>query len=143
MYRNVIYNINKDAGWKGEILLSTWDDKGNRIEQVISHNSYLYYLDSKSDDTHKSIFGDNVKIKYFNSVIDRKKWIRKNPDVKIFECNNPKLEFLQNYYYGKNTNLNEFNKYPLRVCFCDIEVAIADGQFVYSDSHIVKIRKKQ
>lgn len=124
MFRNVVYNINTEEGWTGEIILSTWDEDGKRVTQTIPHSSYLYHEDSRGEST--SIFGDCIKRKEFKCVIDRKKWLERNPDVKVFECLHPKFEFLQHYYDGKNVDIKEFNKYDLRIAYMDIEISVED-----------------
>lgn len=122
MYRNICYKMDTSNHWNGSIVLFTWDSSGKRITKEIPHDSYLYYEDSLGREY--SIYNNKIKKKTFKNTLNRKKWIEENKDVNIYECLYPTLEFLQNEYYDKNINIQEFAKYQLRTCFIDIEIAV-------------------
>lgn len=124
MYRNCCYRINKEDGsWKGEIVLFTWDKDGNPIQEIIPHQSHLYIEDAGGKS--KSMFGTKLKKMFFKSVIDRKKWIENNSQVRIFESLSPVREFLLSRFAGQQEN-PDFQKYPLRTFFFDIEIQVEE-----------------
>ena len=123
MYRNVCYNVGPDTGWKGEITLYTWDDEGNPEERVFPHKSRLYY--ERPNGYYKSMFNTLLEKKEFDSIIERSRWIKNNPGIKIFESFHPEREFLLDYFDGQQEN-DDFDKYDLRVHFIDIEIAIEE-----------------
>lgn len=124
MYRNICYKMDTNNHWNGNIILFTWDQNGKRIKKEIPHESYLYYEDSLGNDL--SIYNTKIKKKTFKNTSNRRKWLEENPDTKIYECLYPTMEYLQNEYYKKNNDILNFTKYPLRICFMDIEVAVED-----------------
>lgn len=121
MYRNVAYKLDKD--WSGVINLYTWDDKRKPIDLQITHQSYLYY--EHPDGEYVSMFNTKLQKKYFNSVIERNKWITNNPNVKLFGCLPPEREFLIDYFKDSYED-ESFRNNKLRIHFFDIEVAIED-----------------
>lgn len=86
--------------------------------------SRLFAVTGRGSD--KSIYGEKIERLEFNTSGQRWKWLEDNPQVKVYECLNPIQEFLLDEYYGKNADLEEFNKFPLRIAYLDIEVAVAD-----------------
>jgi DNA polymerase elongation subunit (family B) len=120
MYRNCCYKVNRDTQ-KGEITLFTWDDQGNPITRVIEHQCHLYYEDKRGSDV--SIFGSKLQRKDFDSSWERKKWLDSYKDMRMFECLPPVREFLIDEFEGQQEE-EEFRKYPLKVQFCDIEIAV-------------------
>ncbi|MBW3020713.1 hypothetical protein KY334_05430 [Candidatus Woesearchaeota archaeon] len=122
MYRNVSYNVNTNDSWTGEITISTWDENGKRIQYTTTHQSYLYHADNRGQ--AKSWFGDPIKLKRFDSVPARYRWLKDNPNIPVFECLSPVNEFLINNFLGQNQDIEEFTKYPLRIGYFDIEVAV-------------------
>lgn len=124
MYRNVSYVIDRDRDWQGYIHLDTWDKNGERISMEFAHQCYLYHEDPSGSD--RSIYGEPVRQRFFKNTKQRKNWIENNPNAKIYECLPPVTEFLQNCFHGKNTSSN-FRKYPLRICYLDIEIAVQDS----------------
>ena len=138
MYRNISYNINKDDGWQGEVVLFHFDENGKPIQQVFKHSSHLYIEDPNGTDG-TSIYGNTLKRLNFKNVSARKQFIKKHPDTRLFEYLNPCREFLLERYleYYKE---KEFAMFPLRTHFTDIEIAIGCK---YLDNHKIKIRKKK
>jgi DNA polymerase elongation subunit (family B) len=123
MYRNIVYKVGPDTGWNGEIVLYTWDDDGNPVEKVYPHRSKLYFESPKGK--YNSMFGTKLEVKYFSSVINRSRWIKNNPGMRIFESLPPEREFLMEMFEGQQED-DDFMKYDLRTHFIDIEVAIED-----------------
>ena len=122
MYRNVSYFFDKD--WQGNIALDTWDENGKRVTKIMPHNSHLYYEDPKG--TYRSLFGSPLMHKEFKSITERKKWIEKNPTAKVFGCLSPSREFLVQEFAGKQSDVGEFTKHPLKIHYLDIEIAVED-----------------
>ncbi|MEI6424202.1 MAG: 3'-5' exonuclease, partial [Lentisphaerota bacterium] len=119
MYGNLSYAT---YNGQGNIILSTWDDVGNRVIKRIPHTSRLFIPSSRGSDI--SIYGEKLEQINFENSSKRWKWMEDNPQKKIYECLNPIQEFLLDEYYGKNSNLEEFNRFALRVAYLDIEVAV-------------------
>lgn len=121
MYRNCVYKIDKSNKWKGEIHLFTWDENGNPIEKIFPHKSHLLF--EHTNGIHKSLFGSTLSFKEFNTVMDRRRWVDSNPDLKIYECLKAEREFLIQYYETKNSDPS-FSKYELRTHFLDLEISV-------------------
>ena len=131
MYRNVIYRCGEDATipWNGEILLSTWNEEGKPVDLVIPHESHLYILAKDEEDTntkYTTITKKPLKKLTFPSVIIRKKWIDEHPTEKIYDCQEPIIEFLHKTFWKINQN-KDFAEYPLKVYSWDIETAVSEG----------------
>ena len=120
MYRNVAYFF--DQNWQGKIRLDTWDSSGARVTKELDHNSHLYYEDPKGH--YRSLFGTPLKHMEFKSIVDRKKWLERNSSTKVFGCLSPSREFLVQEFAGKQDDIGEFIKHPLRTHYVDIEVAV-------------------
>ena len=129
MYRNITYNINKAANWRGEVRIDTWDDDGKPITRIEPHKSWLYY--EHPNGTHTSIFDTKVMKKEFNSSIERSRWIKGNPGRRIFESLPPIQEYLMDQFGGFQEE-QDFQMYPLHAHSLDIEVA-GEDEFPYPD----------
>jgi len=123
MYRNVVYRVGPDTGWKGEITLYTWDEDGIPEERVYPHKSRLYY--ERPNGHYKSMYGTLLEKKEFDSIIERSRWIKNNPGIKIFECFHPEREFLIDYFDGEQEK-DDFAKHELRTHIIDIEIAVEE-----------------
>lgn len=122
MYRNIVYRIDKDNNWQGEIHLYTWDKDGHPVVQQYPHNSHLYYEDFHGKDG-TSIFGTPLKRIEFVNTINRKKFIVQHPDLKYFEVEPPAREFLKTQF-SKNCMNPDFSKFKLRKHYLDLEISV-------------------
>ena len=140
MYRNISHRINREEGWRSEIILFTWDENGNPIEKITPYQPYIMYSHHKGK--INSIYGTPVIKKEFDNTIQRKKFIDERPEMEYYEVEIPTRQYLQDTFKKENDTM-EFAKYPLRVHFIDIEIAIG-GTYknTYSDKDTIKIRKK-
>ena len=112
-----------------------FDENGKPIQQVFPHSSHLYIEDKDSEDAI-SIYGTPLKRENFPNVASRKQFIKKNPNIRLFEYINPCREFLLERYLDYY-NEKEFAMFPLRTHFLDIEIAIGCK---YLDNHKIKVR---
>lgn len=123
MYRNIVYKINKEENWQGEIILYTWDKDGKPITLKYEHNSHFYYEDPTGD--YESIYGTKLRRKEFTNSFSRKKFISQHPDYKYYQSLPPNREFLFANFINDNESA-DFAKFPLRVHFFDIEIKVED-----------------
>lgn len=125
MYRNLSYStVNRDGKKQGVIDLFTWDENGNRIHKQVDHDCFVTYEVPFETDL-KSIHGTNLKRKFFKTKTERFQWLEENSDKKIFESDDPEMEFL-NSSFGDVYDSEEFSKFDLRIHYIDIEVAVED-----------------
>lgn len=113
MYRNAVYN-NKSKS----IHLWTWDARGNRIYQEIDYKPYLYVEDKKG--TATSIYGTALKMREFDTLWDRNKFVKEGNVRRIFENLPPYQQWLIDNYYHECES-PEFAAHPLKVMALDIE----------------------
>ncbi len=123
MYRNIVSYVknNKQMVW-----LSTWDKDGNRIVIEEECKPHLYMevpLYDKPDG--KSMFGCPVKRFEFNTNKERSTWMEANRNTRLFECLPVPKQYLLDKFWGQEQS-HDFQKYPLRTFFFDIEVEIED-----------------
>lgn len=119
MYRNCIYN-NKTK----TITLFTWTSDGERVKQELDFKPYIY-LESKGG-ADRSIYGTALKRRDFETQWDRYKFVKESGIKRIFENLPPNQQFLIDNYYHCNSD-EDFNKFPLKVMFLDIETFSKDG----------------
>jgi len=124
MYRNLVYYVDTENDWQGYIRLKTWDSTGKRIIQEFPHTSYVYYEDPEGE--YRSFNGTKLKKKLFKNIFDRRRWMEQNRYLNYCECYDPKLEFLQAHFKGKNKDLPAFTKYKLHYCYIDIETEMGE-----------------
>jgi DNA polymerase elongation subunit (family B) len=123
LYTNVSYFVDKSDNF-GKVYLAGWDEDGHRNELIIPHKSHLYHEHPNGEAT--TIHGIKVTRKDFSNLWDRKKWIESHPSDKIYDCLKPEREFLVERFFQENES-DEFNQYPLKVYFYDIEIAVPIG----------------
>lgn len=124
MYRNVYYYVDNNDKYTGKIKLTSWDENGKRISYETEHSSTLLTIDHRG--SYKSLYDEPLTKLNFKNVYERRTWIDKNQDAKIYGCYQPKMEFLHKVFKDQNRDLDNFTKYPLRIAFIDIEIAIED-----------------
>lgn len=131
MYRNIAYRPSGD-GKSGIIELFTWDENGERIHKSIPHCCHVLY-EVPYETKIKSIFNTHLMKKEFNTKKERFNWIKNNKDSKkIFECFEPEYEFM-NALYHKIYEDDDFQKYPLKIHYLDIELAVGDSNIKLSE----------
>jgi DNA polymerase elongation subunit (family B) len=113
MYRNCVYNNNTRS-----IHLWTWDASGNRVFQELDFKPYIYLEDKKG--TEKSIFGTALKIREFNTLWDKNKFVKESGIKRIFENLPPYQQFLVDNFYH-NCGDDDFAQHPLKVMYFDLE----------------------
>jgi hypothetical protein len=125
MYRNVVYKVGPDTGWKGEIILWTWDDDGKPVEKVYPHRSKAYI--EMPNGHSETMFDTPCDIKMFDSVIERSRWLKNNVGRRVYESFGPEREFLIEMFGGQQEE-DEFSKFPLRIHYLDAEMAVDDSK---------------
>jgi len=113
MYRNCVYH-NKTRS----VHLWTWDASGNRIFQELDFKPYLY-LESKNGED-KSIYGTSLKLREFETLWDRNKFVKESGITRIFENLPPYQQFLVDNYYHCCED-DDFAKHPLKIMYIDLE----------------------
>lgn len=114
-YRSIWYDARKK-----HIHLWTWDDNGNRIENIVPFNPYLYIeTTSKSDGV--SIYGTNLKKISFPSQFERRRYVKDCGIKRLFFNHKPEQQYLLETYLGLNDN-PDFTSQPIKIFYLDIEV---------------------
>lgn len=117
MYRSVSY-----ISRLKKMRLFTWDKNGDRIHKDISYFPYFYVRTSNPKKRSAvSIFNDPLKKIVCNNAFERKEKIKDLCDNEIFENINPVQQFIIDQYCNSDY-IDNFDDYPLRVMFLDIEV---------------------
>lgn len=126
MYSYAHYRCGRNAteAWKGEILLRSRDADGKDSIKRFPHKSTMYY--DEKDGTEVSVDGNPLAKIEFNNIFEKKRWKEDYKIKKAYGEFDPEMEFLQDTYYGFNTNPEFFNA-KLRIAVIDIETAIPRG----------------
>lgn len=123
-YRNAVYDSRAKV-----IEVYTWDEGGKRCIYSHPYTPYLYIDSANGKD--RSIFGTPVKKKNFNNNFDRKEFVASNTGRKIYENVPPVQQMLLDLYW-KNNEDEDFNKFPLKIYFIDIE-AVSNTKYSHPD----------
>lgn len=123
-YRNAVYNPKEEA-----VELFTWSEDGDRITTSIKFRPYIYLEDIKGTST--SIFNTKLKKKVFNTYWDKTKFLKESGIRRVFENFNPVQQCLLDLYWEHNET-EEFGRFPLKIYFLDIEVAVKN-EFPHAD----------
>ena len=123
MYRNISYS-NDDNG-QGIITLRTWDAQGKPVTETVEHNLHTFHQVDRPT-KFKSIFDTNLAETFFKNRQARNSFIKKYPNLKMFECLKPESEFLISKYLNQNED-KDFARFPLRTHFIDVEIATEDS----------------
>ncbi|MFA5543499.1 MAG: DNA polymerase domain-containing protein, partial [Bacilli bacterium] len=132
MYRNIYAKTERqgNSGYGTSIYLESWDDNGNPIQRRFNNIKPYLYHEATKDTAHlataKSIFGDPLIKRSFNTQSQRKKWIEENTGKRLYENLPVTRQFLLNYYHGKERD-DEFRKFKFKVWTIDIEIAVAES----------------
>lgn len=121
MYRNCIYN-NREK----KITLYTWNEQGERVEQEHDFAPFLFLEDKEGE--YESIYGKKLTRKYFENSYARNKYIKDFGIIKSYENLNVAQQFLIENFWECNTD-EDFQKFPLKIMFIDIETYSNDGKF--------------
>ena len=119
MYRNVYYDA-RNSTYK----LFTWDKAGSRVVLDCSYSPYLY-LESRTESDAKSLYGTDLKKKYFRTNGDRRKFATQGGIKRLFENLSCDQQFLMDLYWTKNAE-PDFTKHELVTYFIDIETYSPD-----------------
>lgn len=119
MYRNVYYDARN-----GLYKLFTWDGDGKRVVLDCSYSPYLY-VESRTESDARSLYGTDLKKKYFRTNGDRRKFATTGGIKRLFENLSCDQQFLMDMYWTKNTDA-DFSKNDLVTYFIDIETYSPD-----------------
>lgn len=123
MYRSAFYNPFNES-----VFLRTWSEDGHRIDTEIPFRPYLY-LEKEDADDATSIFKTSLIKKSFRNSIERRKFVDKTANNRIFHNLGPEQQFLIEMYKELN-NDPKFSQFPLKVFLLDIEVdTTVDSKF--------------
>lgn len=114
MYRNIYYSSRAR-----EMIITTWDNEGNRITKNIPYNPY-YYVETTGIPDATSIFHTPLKKKMFETSYDRYKSTKDGAIKRLFGNLPIEQQFLVDEFFGQNET-EDFTQFPLRVGFLDIE----------------------
>ena len=93
MYRNVYYDARN-----GLYKLFTWDSDGERVVLDCSYSPYLY-VESRTESDARSLYGTDLKKKYFRTNGDRRKFATTGGIKRLFENLSCDQQFLMDMYW--------------------------------------------
>lgn len=120
MYRNVYYKSRTR-----EMIVTTWDEEGNRITKTFPFNPY-YYVETTGTPDAYSIFKTPLKKKVFETSYDRFQSTKDGAIKRLFGNLPIEQQFLIDEYFGQNEQ-EDFTRFALRVGFIDIETYSPGG----------------
>lgn len=117
------------------IKLRTWNKEGKRLTVNVPFKPYLYVDSPKGEYT--SIFNKPVEKVEFSTPAQRTKFTKSYGSKRYYENFSVDHQFLLDYFWDKYDK-PDFDQFPLRILFFDIEVdETDDGSFpeaiVYAD----------
>jgi len=115
MYRNVNYNPFNES-----IFLRTWSIDGQRIDTEIPFRPFLYVEKEGATDA-TSIFKTSLLKKVFKNSLERRKFVEKTANSRLFYNLAPEQQFLIEMFKEQN-NDPSFSQFPLKTFLLDIEV---------------------
>ena len=130
MYRHCHYNP-----FSRSISLRTWDADGVRIDTEEPFSPYLYTENIKSTDG-LSIFKTPLRKLVFGNSLERKKFVEKSTNPRIFHNLSPEQQFLIDRY-SEEYDKPDFSKFELKTFYLDIETYTKK----YDQLHPVRARK--
>lgn len=132
MYRNCVY-----SGRGKCVKLFTWDKLGNRVLEEIEFSPYLYTDDPTGE--FESIYGEKITKREFESSYLRNKFINDSGITKSYENLPAAQQFLLDKYWRNNTDV-DFDKFPLKTMFIDIET-FSKGSFPDTEdpTHVIQL----
>lgn len=126
MYRNIIHKCGPETNWASIIHLFTWNEDGVPVDYEIPYKPHLYYVpyeDSEACKDYTTVTGKPLVKKEFRNIFERRKWLDKNPKVKVYDCWSPEMAFLHDNFSTMCED-KDFAKYPLKVYAFDIETTV-------------------
>ena len=121
MYRGLSYMPHER-----KMRLFTWSEDGERITTDVGYHPYFYYeTNNKRLQSATSLYGTKLRQIVCRSEKERRDKIKDMGIDRIFENITPYQQFLIDQYWERNED-EEFNKYPLKNWFFDIEVYSPD-----------------
>lgn len=122
MYRNCYWDKRRK-----DIILATWDKKGNRKRVHVPFQPYLYVEHPEGE--YVSIFGGKLKKVSFINVYEREQFKKRYGGKRFYDDFPVEQQFLLDAYWDK-VNDDDFGQHPLRTLFFDIEVdPLPGGEF--------------
>ena len=115
MYRSATYNPFNES-----VFLRTWSEEGRRIDSEIPFKPFLY-LEKEGATDAVSIFKTSLIKKEFRNSIDRRKYVDKVVNSRLFYNIGPEQQFLIEMYKDQNGDPS-FSQFPLKTFLLDIEV---------------------
>lgn len=120
MYRNIYYSSRSR-----EMIVTTWDEEGNRVTRHHPFKPY-YYVETTGVPDAYSIFKTPLKKKSFDTSYDRYQSTKDGAIKRLFGNVPIEQQFLIDEYSGLNEQEN-FSQFPLRIGFLDIETFSPNG----------------
>lgn len=121
MYRGLSYMPHER-----KMRLFTWDEDGNRISTDVGYFPYFYYeTNNPRLQSAISLYGTKLRKIICKSDKERRDKIKDLGIDRIFENITPYQQFLIDLYWDKNEE-DDFDKFPLKNWFFDIEVFSPD-----------------
>lgn len=122
MYRNVFWDRKKK-----DIILATWNGKGERKRIHVKFKPYLYVESPHGE--YVSIFQTKLAKLEFSTPYDRTNFKNRYGSKRFFEDFSVEQQFILDAFWDK-IDEEDFSKFPLRTIFFDIEVdPIEGGEF--------------
>lgn len=119
MYRSAHWNNARRC-----IELATWDKEGKRVRIQVPFKPYLYV--ESPNGAERSIFGDPIARKEFDTPFDRKRFTEEYGGRHFYDNLDVAQQFLLDAYWDKQDK-EGFADNPLRILFFDIETDEPEG----------------
>ncbi len=117
MYRGLSY-----IPHERKMRLFTWSEDGKRITTDVGYHPYFYYeTTNKRHQVATSLYGTKLKRVVCSTEKNRRERIQNLGIDRIFENITPYQQFLIDQYWENNES-NNFDQFPLKNWFFDIEV---------------------
>jgi DNA polymerase elongation subunit (family B) len=120
-----------------EVEILTWDEQGNRISTSVHYEPYFYVENTFGE--AKSVYGTRVTKKTFTSNFNRTEYLKKTALKRVFDNYTPVQQALLDMYWNNNGD-EDFSKFPLKICYLDIE-AVGKGEFAKPEDpfHLINV----
>lgn len=118
-YRTIWYNSRKKC-----VHLWTWDDAGNRIEEIEPFSPYLF-IETTSNRDAVSIYDTDLKKIKFPSQFERRRYVKECGVKRLFYNLRAEQQFLLDNYLMLNET-PEYSQNSLKIATLDIEVFSPD-----------------
>jgi DNA polymerase elongation subunit (family B) len=106
------------------IRLATWSERGERVTVSRTYYPYLY-VETGEETNEKSLYNTKLKKKTFNSSKERRNFVEKDNNDRVFHNFTCSQQFLIDKFSGEIDN-PDFVKHPLKIFYLDIETYSPD-----------------